>query len=377
MQTKKMAAVIKAPLHLLVCLSAHGYGHFAMTAPILNALRQKHNFQLTLRTTLPKALLKTRIDGEFTVIADTSDFGMVMHNSFDVNIEASAACYSEFHQDYALKVEEESASLRAIKPDFILANIPYLTIDAAYACNIPCIAYCSLNWLEVFTHYFTSILAEEAQIKKQITDAYNRAAVFMCPAPSMPMPLLHNVRAIGPVARVFEGKAQTARANLCEYINAPDLGKQTKIVLVTPGGVSTHIPVENWPKEKHIIWLCSWPLTVSRQDVISTANIPLLFNDIMAGCDAVVSKPGYGIVSETVCNQIPVLYIKRGDWPEEPHLIKWWRANGIVDEVSRTALEKGQLVNNLKSLWLRDEKKKVYPSGIDDACEIILSYMKK
>jgi len=161
-----MISIPKNEFHLLVCLSSHGYGHFAMTAPILNALRQKFSFHLTIRTTLPVKLLETRIDGDFSVLAETSDFGMVMHDSFKVDETKSADAYRLFHQDYELKVKSEAEALGELKPDLILVNIPYLTIDAAFVLGIPCIAYCSLNWLEIFSHYFSHVLADEAKIKK-------------------------------------------------------------------------------------------------------------------------------------------------------------------------------------------------------------------
>ncbi len=354
--------------HLLVCLSSHGYGHFTMTAPILNALRGSVEFDLTIRTTLPKKLLKTRIDGDFSVAAETADFGMVMHDSFDVDLEKSADAYRLFHANYEQKVQEESRALHELKPDLVLANIPYLTIDAAHLLGVPCVAYCSLNWLEIFSHYFNQGLSEEKKIRHQIEAAYNKATVFLCPAPSMPMPRLMNVVTIGPVAK------QSAHSiNLNAVIGCK---LQTKIVLVTPGGVSTHIPIENWPKEKNIIWVCSWPLTTSRNDIVSTHDLAVSFNDVLANCDAVISKPGYGTVTETVCNQVPVLYMKRGDWPEEVHLLHWWHEHGVVSEISREALQTGELIPSLKKLWQEKNKKRMNPTGIEGACDIISQCMK-
>ncbi|MEK7206896.1 MAG: hypothetical protein AAB134_03335, partial [Pseudomonadota bacterium] len=65
--------------HLLVALSAHGFGHAAQTAPVVNALRQRFpDLRLTLRTRLPRAFLASRFDGEFEWVPQESDFGMVM-----------------------------------------------------------------------------------------------------------------------------------------------------------------------------------------------------------------------------------------------------------------------------------------------------------
>ncbi|MDH3326772.1 MAG: hypothetical protein OEM38_08675 [Gammaproteobacteria bacterium] len=340
-----------------------------MTAPILNALLEECDFRLTLRTTLPENLLRTRIKGDFSVIPETSDFGMLMHSSLDVDVERSGEAYRVFHQNYEQKVEDEAASLLAIKPDLILANIPYLTIDAAARCEIPCVAYCSLNWFEIFSHYFKGVFPEEQKIKKQIGDAYNRADLFLCPTPSMSMSALTNIENVGPIAK--------QNNNIIDLHEKIGCDKQTKIVLVTPGGISTPIPIESWPQVDHILWVCSWQVDTHRRDIIYCEKIDLSFNEILANCDAVITKAGYGIVTETVCNQVPVLYVTRGDWPEEPHLLKWWKQYGNVGEISRDELYAGDVIESLRHLWEMESKSKVEPSGIDDVCSILAKYIEK
>ena len=353
--------------HLLVCLSSHGYGHFAMTAPILNAFIKQKNIRLTLRSTLPRTLLASRIDCDFEYIAQATDFGMQMKSSLDIDLQRSAEMYRDFHANYAAKVELEKQSLTEIKPDLILANIPYLTIDAASQCGIPCIAYCSLNWLEIFEHYFLAAMPEAKQISQQIMDAYNKADVFLRPAPSMSMQQLNNTKTIGPVAVKNQQKIDLTKVIGC--------GQNKKLVLISPGGVPTEIPVYNWPKVDHIIWVCSWPIKTHREDIICTDDIELEFNIVLANCDAVICKPGYGIVTEAVCNQIPALYVKRDDWPEEPYLIDWWRKKGVVEEIPREALTDGNVLQPLQALWQREFSEVVEPDGIKDACGVLNSFM--
>jgi len=64
--------------YLVVDLSGRGYGHAAMTIPILNALRRDWpGLRLTIRTTVPRAWLVERLTGNFDD-ASHADFGMVM-----------------------------------------------------------------------------------------------------------------------------------------------------------------------------------------------------------------------------------------------------------------------------------------------------------
>ena len=346
-----------------------------MTAPIINELIHRYPVRLTLRTTLPEHLLKSRIDGDFNVIPENTDFGMVMHSSLDVDIPESAKAYQAFHENYEEKVLLEIASLQAIKPDLILANIPYLTIDASARCGIPCVAYCSLNWLEIFDHYFNGVFSGEEKIKKQIADAYNKADVFLCPAPSMSMPQLKNIQKVGPVAKINTNTSITSNAPAHKLRDKIGRVPKVRFVLITPGGVPTSIPVDDWPANENIVWICSWPIKSSRDDVFSCEEIDLSFNEILASCDAVITKPGYGAVTETVCNQVPALYVKRGDWPEEPCLVDWWHQHGCVDEISRDDLFSGNVINQLKLLWQKKSKPLTRPDGINDVCDVLSKYL--
>jgi len=340
-----------------------------MTAPIINQLTRTHEIRITIRSTLPEPLLRSRIDGEFEVISTVTDFGMQMHDSFRVDLEKSADDYLNFHQNYSERLEEESRALKAVSPDLILANIPYLTIEAAAQCGIPCVAYCSLNWLEIFDQYFSNDMEESDRIKKQIRHAYNQADSFFCPEPSMDMPDLNNVTNVGPVARQNH-----------EVINLQKLlgvSAKTKVVLIAPGGVPTEISVHDWPKYDDIVWVCSWKADDAREDVVLAENLNLSFNQILANADAVISKAGYGTVTETVCNGVPALYVKRGDWPEEPFLLDWWMKNGNVLEINRSQLYGGNIRRNLNELWQMAYRPMKNPTGIAQICQALSKYIEK
>jgi len=48
----------------------------------------------------------------------------------------------------------------------------------------------------------------------------------------------------------------------------------------------------------------------------------LRYEDLVAACDVVVSKPGYGIVSECVANHTALLYTDRGRFREYPVMVE-------------------------------------------------------
>jgi hypothetical protein len=357
--------------HLLACISAHGYGHFAMTAPILNEFNKHSSVSLTVRCALPEALIRSRIEGDFKIISESSDFGILMNSSLSADLAKTAVAYQTLHENFPKAIEEEKQKLLSYKPDLILANIPYLTIAAAKQANIPVIAYCSLNWAEIFKSYFKDQFPDANKIYREMSDAYNLADCFVRPAPSMAMPSLTNVRHIGPVAKISKN-AESCRATINQQFS---LSGNDKLVIISPGGVATPVPVNDWPVLPGVIWVTAWPYESQRQDVLSIDQLDVSFNDLLACSDAVITKPGYGTVSETACNGVPVLYVLRGDWAEEPFLEAWWNIHATVLKISQEDFFSGNLQAHLETLWRLPQSQKVEATGVQELVAMVNSYI--
>ncbi len=354
--------------HLLVCITPHGYGHTAQIAPVVNALRQRlPDLRLTLRTTVPPALLAARFDRPFTHIERADDFGMIMANAVDVLAEPSAAAYAAFHADWDRKVDDAAATLRALAPDLVLANVPYLPLAAAACAGIPSVALCSLNWADIYQHY-CGARPEAGVILEQMQAAYNSAAVFLRPQPCMPMPTLHNSVAIGPIARVGHNRREQINRQL-------QLADDAKLVLVAPGGIPTRWPMEHWPRLPGVRWIVQSDWHVTHPDAIKLEALALPFTDVLRSCDALLGKPGYGSIAECGCNGTPMLYLPRHDWPEEPYLLEWLHAHGRGVAIDRHAVESGLLGEGLNELLRQTAKPAAAPTGIQDAVTHLLGLL--
>ncbi|HLA75928.1 MAG TPA: hypothetical protein VJM76_08495 [Gammaproteobacteria bacterium] len=346
--------------HLLVAISPHGFGHTAQTAPVVNALRQRlPELRVTLRTTVNPALLAARFAGVFEHIAVATDFGMEMASAIDVLADASAQVYAQFHEDWGHKVEQEAEALAALNPDLILANVPYLTLAAAARAGIPAVAMSSLNWADIYGHY-CGHYPGAAKIHAEILAAYNSTAGFLQTQPSMPMPDIAKRRAIGPVANVGKNR----RSELNDRLG---LAAQDRLVIIAPGGIPLRLPMEEWPRVPNIRWLVPAEWGVRRTDTVALETLGMHFTDILCSCDAFIGKPGYGSFAEAACNGVPVLYVKRHDWPEEPYLVDWLAHNGRCLEIEREDLQTGNLARPLARLWSLSSKPAIKPTGIHEA----------
>lgn len=91
------------------------------------------------------------------------------------------------------------------------------------------------------------------------------------------------------------------------------------------------------------------------------------FIDVLASCDAVLTKPGYGTYAEAVCNGVPILTLARPDWPETRYLNAWARRHGRLVEITAGQFAAGCLVESLEMLWKDNLKQAVEASGVGQA----------
>jgi UDP:flavonoid glycosyltransferase YjiC (YdhE family) len=356
------------PPHLLADISSHGYGHLAQTAAVLNELAYRvPRLRLTVRCALSREVLARRIEAPFEHVPEALDFGMVMKNAMDLDLEASLARYAEAHRDWEAKVEREARRLREIRPDLLLSNVPYLPLAAAARAGVSAVAMSSLNWADIFLGTLGGAPGA-AQIHAEILAAYRGAGTFLRPIPAMPMESLGNTAAVGPVATLRRPRREELRRRL-------GLDAEARLVLVALGGVPMRLPIERWPEITGVRWLVPAEWGARRRDALALDAAGLPFADTFVSCDAVIAKPGYATFADAACNGVPVLYLRRPGWPEEECLVDWLRDHAACTEVARAALESGDFAETLLRLLGEPRRPPARATGALEAAALLAAML--
>jgi hypothetical protein len=347
--------------HLLVCISGHGFGHVAQTAPVLNALKQLvPELQLTIRSSVPLVHLRSRIPHEFNYVQEAVDPGMLMVSALEVDATRSLEAYAEFHQDWEARIEDEARLIGALKPDVVLSNVAYLPLAGAARLEIPAVAMCSLNWADILRD-FCGDMPGAAAILQQIEQAYLQSD-FLRLTPAMPMPWLEGQHLIGPVAQ--------SRSNQREQVNKLlNIEPCSKLILASMGGIAMQFPVDTWPVIPDVLWLIPDGWQTRRSDCIPVSALQMDFSDVLASCDVLLTKPGYGAFVEAACAGVPVLYVKREAWPEQDILIDWLARHGSCAELEAHQLQTGEFTEVLANLLQREKPQPVEPTGTHEAAQ--------
>ncbi|HSO81400.1 MAG TPA: hypothetical protein VLR48_02125, partial [Thiocapsa sp.] len=186
--------------HLFLAVTAHGYGHLAQAAPVVHELaRRLRGLRITLQSDIDPGFARSRLPPGFAQIQEATDIGLLMDGPLDTRWSESLIRYADFEADYDRRLEHEIALLRGAAPDLVLADVPWLPLDAARWAGLPGVALCSLNWFDILVE---SPVADRvpAPVTERMRAVYAAAELFIRPAPSMPMSWLPNAIDVGPIA---------------------------------------------------------------------------------------------------------------------------------------------------------------------------------
>ncbi len=358
--------------HLYIAVTAHGYGHLAQVAPIaLELSRRIPGLRLTLQSTLSPAFASARMPSGYRHVEQAADVVLPMDGPLRARWQDGLAAYAAFDAEHDQHLKRQRALLEQDPPDLLLADIPWLPLAAARALGIPAVGLCSLSWYDILAESPVGARLPEALVE-HMRSAYTGADLFLRPAPSMPMHWLPNARDIGPIATRHRRDPARIRARL-------GLGPEQRLVLVQFGGAG-RLRLgggEPLPEDVHLLTPDAEALA-GRDDMslIARPGLDLDLLDVLASCDAIITKPGYGTFAEAACAGIPVLYVPRGDWPEEPHLVNWLAQRVPTRAVSAEDFAAGRIAEPLRALFAAGPAEPVPPTGVDEAVELLTDFLR-
>ena len=354
--------------HLLLAVTAHGYGHLAQSSPVVEALtRRLPGLRVTLLSDVDPAFAGQRLPPGFHHLRQRSDPGLRMRGPMLTDWDGSLTDYLRFDAEYGERLRRQIDLLRRLAPDLVLADVPWLPLDAARRLGIPAVGLCSLTWYDILRECPLGDRVPEPVLAR-MREVYAAADLFIRPAPTMPMTWVPNAVDVGPIARQRPNRADELRRRL-------GVAPGRALVLVQFGGFDGFDPLRNWPEQGRVHFLLPGPGGHDRRDASSLAEHGLGMLDCLGSADLWITKPGYGTYAEAACNGIPVLYCPRGDWPEEPYLNRWLADHVPLAEVPLGDLLAGRIGACLEPLLSAPRPRPVAPTGIEGSVEHLVKLL--
>lgn len=355
--------------HLFISVTAHGYGHLAQVGPIVMALAAElAGLRISLQGPVSPTYAAARLPPGYRHIASAADVALPMDDPLHVRWEEGLALYTAFDAGHDGHVARQRDLLAADPPDLLLADVPWVPLIAARDLGIPAVALCSLNWLDLLKE---SPVGDRlpAPLIKHMRDGYGGADLFLRPAPSMPMGWLPNGRDIGPLATCRPRRPEKIRAQL-------GLPPHKRLVLMQFGGTG-RLSIDSevrLPEDLHILTPDA-AAADGRPGFSAIGGPDLNVLDVLASCDAVITKPGYGTFAEAACNGVPVLYVPRQDWPEEPPLVGWLSAHVPTRRIDPGDLTAGRIAEPIAEVLAAGPVSPVPATGIAEAVNLLRQWL--
>jgi hypothetical protein len=315
-------------------VTGHGFGHAIRTTQILKALPPE--LPLMIKTTAPERLFREELPGrEFEYVPAEYDCGCLQSDSVTVLRRETLTRYGEIAEANRLRLPGEIAFLKQCGVQCVVSDIPSFPLLAAYGAGIPGVAVANFTWHDIYAEYAES--PQDFALLAQMAAEYASATVGLVTPLDLPstMPLFPNSQRVPLVTR----RGQSVRDILRQAL---DLPSEKHLALLYLGGWGLNIDWQAVEQLADWIFLLDRPLPQPAANVRAFDPGILRYADVAASVDTVVSKAGYGTVTECIANSVPLIYLPRHGFAEHEALVLGMNQWGGGIEISEQAFHAGE-----------------------------------
>lgn len=300
---------------LIYYITAHGYGHGVRSCDIIRALRRESpGLRIHVVSDLSVDFLRSRLDLPLEAYrAGSFDVGMVQLDSIRVDVEATRERVVSLMRRGDERIAAERSFLRSHGADVVVCDIPSLPMEAARAEGLPVVAVGNFAWDWIYDD-FAGQHPDWSDAVGFFQRGYAQADVLLRLPFAEPMLAFPRHEDIPLVATPGNNRrAEIARAYHIDE-------KKTWVLLSFTTLDWDDAVVRSLELLTDYAFLTVRPLHWPGRNLFGIDRHQFSFSDVIASADLVVSKPGYGILSECVVNNKPLIYAERENFREYPVL---------------------------------------------------------
>ncbi len=324
-------------------VSGHGFGHAVRSAEVARALLDEAAHVL-IRTDAPQWLFPAEAT---YVTGEAIDVGVVQHDGLEFDVDATRQRWLEFGPTLEQRVADEAQLLRDRGVEFVLGDMPPLAFAAAARAGMPSAAVTNFGWDWIYAAW-----PHMDEAIRSVQEGYARADLLYrlplhSPCPDA-FPAFRTIEDVPLIARRARRSRQAVRnelglhASACVVLISFGAFNADRLDVAALGAFGTHTFVLTPP--------ISSRLEAVPANVLRLTEQPKDYVSLLAACDVVVTKPGYGIVADCLANRTAVLFTDRGPFREYDVLAEALQRLGRARYVPRVDVLSGNLGSHLAAL---------------------------
>ncbi|WP_179884108.1 glycosyltransferase family protein [Priestia megaterium] len=315
-------------------ISDYGYGHATRsTAIIRELLKQNETMQVIICHSFALDFLQQsfRHEPRVTFREVAIDVGYVLkENSLEPDAKRLNNNVSYYVSEFSTKLNQEMCFMKEKNVSFVISDISPLGISSAAALNIPSLGLSNFTW---YTAYEGLI---EEQLLSFLHEQYKQMTYYFSLACSNePHWGIEEHQRVGFYSRKIDDyEVQHIRKKIDPEGNSHiiyfGLGMKVDI------GTLSELAIWQSPNCKFIV---SSNVNVNHPNVYHIPTNAVETQYYVAAADLVLTKAGWGTVSEAVCAGVPLLITNRSSMKEDRHTIDYLVRHQLCDLIEWKELE--------------------------------------
>lgn len=304
-------------------ISGHGFGHASRETEVIHAVAARRpDWPIILRTAVSPSLLRRSLRVPFTLLDGACDSGIIQRDSVTQDDDATSRDALAFYATFEARIEAECRRLAGLDVQVIVGDIPPLAFEVAHRLGVPSVAIANFTWDWIYE--WQQDLRDTPGFLERIREAYRHATIALRLPFSPPLEVFPHVEQLPLIARVSE----QPRAETRRRFGIPPT---RRVALLSFGGYGLQrLDVAG------LDCLDDWTVLLTDRIASSVAASPnvvylaeetfttgqIRYEDLVAASDVVVTKPGYGVLSECAAAGTALLYTSRGRFREYDLLVE-------------------------------------------------------
>jgi hypothetical protein len=327
-------------------ISSHGYGHGVRSCSIIRAINNLYP-QLNVRivSKLPLDFLTNHLGSDRnSVRAESFDIGMVQIDSIRVDVAATLARVQRFYAQRKEHVEREAQWLLNEGIRLIVADIPALPFEAAARAGIPRLAVGNFGWDWIYSEF----VPRDSGWKSLVDIIHEEYAIADL---LLRLPFCEEMSSFPKIEDIplVASPGKPRRAEIAGMTGC-DPGKKWSLLSFTTLEWDEHA-LAQVERIADYEFFTVRPLEWRRRNFHALNAEQIGFSDVLASMDAVITKPGFGIVSDCIVNRKPLIYADRTDFLEYAILEASIRKHLRHVHIPTPDLYRGDLQKYLDRIW--------------------------
>jgi len=298
---------------VLFYITGHGFGHATRVIEVINELvKAAPRVRPLISTAAPRWLFEERAAPGFEYLQCENDVGVAQKDWRGVDKRETLRRCAEFIRKELTLLQTQLDLVARTKVAAIVSDIPAVAFLVARKAGVPGFGITNFSWDWIYAPYLAEY-PEYRFVVEHIRGSYSTADCLL----RLPF---HGDLSAFPVIEDIPLIARRSGLEREEIRRRLSLDRNRKMVLVYLGRFEHEKALSDPPAGRRA------GETRRRDDYVFLAPrdikpAGLLFQDLVKAADAVVTKPGYGIVSECIANRTPILYTSRQDFREYDALV--------------------------------------------------------